>query len=57
MAEKRFRIEFTEVSVGFVEVLAETEDEAREKAECYEGDMFTKNSSLDLGKCIEVIKD
>lgn len=54
MAQKRFRIEFTEVSVGFVDVWAETEDEAREKAECYEGDMFTNNSSLDLGDCIEV---
>lgn len=54
MAEKRFRIDFKEVNYGFVEVWAETEDEAREKAECYEGDMFTNKSYLDLGDVSEV---
>lgn len=54
MAEKRFRIEFKEVNYGFVDVWAETEDEAREKAEGYEGDMFTNKSYLDLGDVSEV---
>lgn len=54
MAEKRFRIEFKEVNYGFVDVWAETEDEAREKAESYEGDMFTNKSYLDLGDVSEV---
>lgn len=54
MAEKRFRIEFKEVNYGFVDVWAETEDEAREKAECYEGNIETTKSYLDLGDVSEV---
>ena len=54
MAEKRFRIEFKEVNYGFVDVWAESEDEAREKAECYEGNLETTKSYLDLGNVSEV---
>lgn len=49
----RFRFAFTEVSTGYIEVWADSEDEAREKAETYEGDMFVKDSNLVLRECIE----
>jgi hypothetical protein len=45
---KRFLIEFKEVSYGVVEVFAENEEEARELAQDYEGDLMTNKSELDL---------
>lgn len=45
---KRFLIEFKEVSYGVVEVFAENEEEARELAEDYEGDLMVNNSELEL---------
>lgn len=45
---KRFLIEFKEVSYGVVEVFADNEEEARELAEDYEGDLMVNKSELDL---------
>lgn len=44
---KRFLIGFKEVSYGAVEVFAETEEEAREIAEC-EGVRYADNSTIEL---------
>lgn len=45
---KRFLIEFKEVSYGVVEVFADNEEEARELAEDYEGDLMVNKSELEL---------
>ena len=45
---KRFLISFKEISYGVVEVFAETEEEAREIADC-EGIRFVDSSTLELG--------
>ena len=52
---KRFLINFTEVSFGVIEVFAETEEEAREIAEC-EGQRFVDDSKLEL-KDIHSVED
>ena len=44
---KRFLIQFKEVSYGVVEVFAETEEEARELAEC-DGDRMVNKSTMEL---------
>jgi hypothetical protein len=49
---KRFLINFKEVSYGVVEVFAENEDEAREKAESYEGDLMVHQSDLELSEVV-----
>lgn len=49
---KRFLINFKEVSYGVVEVFAENEEQAREKAECYEGDLMVNQSELELGEVV-----
>lgn len=49
---KRFLINFKEVSYGVVEVFAENEDEARELAEGYEGDLLVNQSELELGEVV-----
>lgn len=49
---KRFLINFKEVSYGVVEVFAENEDEARELAEGYEGDLMVNHSDLELGEVV-----
>ena len=49
---KRFLINFKEVSYGVVEVCAENEDEAREKAESYEGDLMVHKSDLELSEVV-----
>ena len=49
---KRFLINFEEVSYGVVEVFAENEDEARELAEDYEGDLMVNKSYLKLGELV-----
>lgn len=52
---KRFLINFKEVSFGVIEVFAETEEEAREIAEC-EGHRFVDDSKLEL-KDIHSVED
>lgn len=52
---KRFLINFKEVSFGVIEVFAETEEEAREIAEC-EGQRFVDDSKLEL-KDIHSVED
>lgn len=47
---KRFLINFKEVSYGVVEVFAENEDEARELAESYDGNLLVNKSDLELGE-------
>lgn len=49
---KRFLINFKEVSYGVVEVFAENEKEAREKAESYEGDLMVNDSYLELSEVV-----
>lgn len=45
---KRFSFEFKEISYGVIEIYAETEEEAREFADCA-GMRFVKDSTLELG--------
>ena len=45
---KRFSFEFKEISYGVIEIYAETEEEAREFADCA-GRRFVKDSTLELG--------
>jgi hypothetical protein len=51
---KRFLINFKEVSYGVVEVFAETEEEARERAESYDtfSTLMTNTSELELGELV-----
>lgn len=52
---KRFLIEYKEVSYGVVEVFAETEEEARELAEC-EGTLMVNKSEMELFN-VEKVED
>lgn len=45
---KKYMIEFTEISYGVVEVLAENEEQAREIAEC-KGVRYVNDSKIELG--------
>ena len=45
---KRFLINFKKVSYGVVKVFADNEEEARELAQDYEGDLMVYKSELDL---------
>lgn len=49
---KRFLINIKEVSYGVVEVFAENEEQAREKAESYEGDFLINQSELEFGDVV-----
>lgn len=49
---KRFLINFKEVSYGVVEVFADNEEEARELAQDYEGDLMVNKSHLELGEVV-----
>ena len=51
---KRFLINFKEVSYGVVEVFAETEEEARERAESYDPciTLMTNTSELELRELV-----
>lgn len=49
---KRFLINFKEVSYGVVEVFAENEEEARELAQDYEGNLMVNNSDLELSEVV-----
>lgn len=50
---KRFLIGYKEVSYGVIEVFAETEEEAREIAEC-DGDYMVNKSFVDLEEIVSV---
>lgn len=50
---KKFWIAYKEVSYGVIEVVAETEEEAREIAEC-EGDYMVNKSYIDLDEVVDV---
>ena len=50
---KRFLIGYREVSYGVIEVFAETEEEAREIAEC-DGNYMVNKSFIDLNEVVEV---
>lgn len=50
---KKFWIAYKEVSYGVIEVYAETEEEARDIAEC-EGDYMVNKSYIDLGEVVDV---
>ena len=50
---KRFLIGYKEVSYGVIEVFAETEEEAKEIAEC-EGEYMVNKSFIDLGEVVSV---
>lgn len=52
---KRFLIEYKEVSYGVVEVFAESEEEARELAEC-EGTLMVDKSEMELFN-VEKVED
>lgn len=45
---KKFRISFKEISYGVIDVVAETEEEAREIADC-EGMRYVDTSTIELG--------
>lgn len=45
---KKFRISFKEISYGVIEVVAETEEEAREIADS-EGMRYVDTSTIELG--------
>lgn len=49
---KRFLFAYNEVATGVVEVYAETEEEARELAQCGEGDIHIKKSQEDIGELL-----
>ena len=51
----KFRIEYKEVSVGFIDVYADSLDEAMEKAEVGDGDAFINDSEIEVGSLIEEI--
>lgn len=49
----RFRFEYTETNIGFIEVEADNEDDARDLIECGEGDTFINKSETEVGELIE----
>lgn len=51
---KRFVYEYDEVCRGTIEVFANDEDEALEKAHCGEGNVYINKSQEDIGALIEV---
>lgn len=53
----KFRIEYKEVSVGFIDVYADSLGEAMEKAEVGDGDAFISDSEIEVGSLIEEIDD
>lgn len=55
---KTFRFAYTEKCVGFIDVVAENEDDARVIAESFSGDTFTYINDVDteIGKLIETIE-
>lgn len=53
---KTFRFAYTETCVGFIDVVAENEDDARAMAESFDGDTFIRDSDAEVGKLIETIE-
>lgn len=55
---KTFRFAYTETSVGFIDVVAENEDDARAIAESFDGDTntFIRDINTEIGKLIETIE-
>lgn len=51
---KRFVFEYDEICRGTIEVFANDEDEALEKAQCLDGDVYIRKSQEDIGALIEV---
>lgn len=51
---KRFLFEYDEVCRGTIEVFANDEDEALEKAQCLDGTIYVNKSQEDIGTLIEV---
>jgi hypothetical protein len=49
---KKFVFEYKEVCRGTIEVFAFDEDEAREKAECLDGNVYINKSQEDIGALI-----
>lgn len=47
----RFRFEYTETNIGFIEVEADNEDDARDLIEC--GDIFINKTETEVGELIE----
>jgi hypothetical protein len=51
---KRFVFEYDEVCRGTIEVFANDEDEAIDKAHMSDGDIYIRKSQSDIGMLIEV---
>ena len=50
---ERFRFAYKETNVGFVEIDAHNEEEARERLEIYGCDPYINNSDIEIGEVIE----
>lgn len=50
---KTFRIEVTNIEYGFIDVVAETEKEARDLAYSFDGDYFVNKNEITLGDLIQ----
>ena len=50
---ERFRFAYKEINVGFVEIDAHNEEEARELLEIYGCDPYINNSDIEIGELIE----
>ena len=50
---KRFLFKYDEICCGTIEVFANDEDEALEKAQCLDGNVYINKSQTDIGALIE----
>lgn len=53
----RFRFAYKEINVGFVEIDADNEEEARELLDAGEGDPYICDCDTEIGKLIETSND
>ena len=51
---KKYIFEYDEICRGTIVVYAEDEDEAMEKAQCLDGNVYINKSQEDIGALIEV---
>lgn len=51
---KTFRLEVTNIEYGFIDVVAETEEEARDLAYSLEGDYYVNKNDLSVGDLIQI---
>lgn len=51
---KKYRFEYREECVGVIDVYAETEDEARELAESFDGDVQVYKGNPEIGELMEI---